>query len=609
MSKYVRPELRKLLHAKEQAGKRGRVSEEAKYCNVIGEILKKEGDLSGALREHESELQLCDSIGDRMGIAIANRRVGECKSEMGLHEEGLRHHKLYLRIAKSLGNLLEEQRALATIGRNCYFYALSLSEPESAKQLELSKDAILESLKCCEKLVATKGASEKIVLEMKARLFSNLSNYYEQKENLSLAKKYSQKAILLSKSHNFCCANFYLSLGSIHLACKEYNEALRQFNLALRQAEKDSDKPMRCHALEQMGAVFAILRDFSAAKQSWKSALKTGGMSDEENATLETRYMQIKNLLDCLDRRRRLHKEDYKRQIELLERLGDTACKLELFLLGVNYYKEELELAEKSGYGNTAEICCSIAVTYADLKDFENAVVFYELELKRSNDQYKNRCKRLKVLGDAHYEAGHSYVVVNDVYDRARLEGEELSDTGLLLGVWKSLLRLYEREGREKQVRLAKLAIEDLSLELSDSCDSGDEEEVEKFVLSESDISDEELEELQEGTMPVSGSRRAKKTYVDRINAKGETKLQQAAILGINCILLVPISILINYSPQGGLEWLGSCLSRELLLTRATTADGLLSTRPVTSETEKWRLYCWSTALVLMTPGGSTATG
>ena len=92
--------------------------------------------------------------------------------------------------------------------------------------------------------------------------------------------------------------------------------------------------------------------------------------------------------------------------------------------------------------------------------------------------------------------------------------------------------------GREEQVRLARMAIEDLSPDLSDSCDScdsGDEEdEVQQFVLSESDISEAELEELQEGTTPVSSVRRAKNTQVDRVNTKGETKLQEAAIQGIH---------------------------------------------------------------------------
>ena len=448
MSKYVKPELKKLLKAKEQAQKRGRLSEEAKYCNVIGEILKREGDLSGALREHETELGLCESIGDRLGIAIANRRVGECKSEMGQYEEGLKHLKLYLRISKSLSNLQEEQRALATIGRICYFYALSLPEPDSDKQLELSKASILESLRCCDRLETNKGATEKVVHEMKARLFSNLSNYYEQKENLPKAKQFIQKAISLSKSHNFCCTNFYLSLGSIHLACAEYNGALRQFNLALRQAEKDSDKPMRCHALEQMGSVLVILSDFNAAKLAWKSSLKIGCLSEDEESTLKTRYMLVNILLECLDRRRRLHKEDHKRLVELLERLGDTACKLELYQMGVKFYKEELELAETSGWGNLSEICCSIAVTYADLKDYENAIVYYERELKLCKNKFENVCKRLRVLGDAHFEAGHSYEVVNDVYDRARQDGELLFDKRPLLGVWKSLLRLYEKKGR-----------------------------------------------------------------------------------------------------------------------------------------------------------------
>ena len=84
------------------------------------------------------------------------------------------------------------------------------------------------------------------------------------------------------------------------------------------------------------------------------------------------------------------------------------------------------------------------------------------------------------------------------------------------------------------------MAIEDLSLELPDNCESGDEEdEVEQFVLSESEISEEELEELQDGATSVSGARRAKNTQVDRVNTKGETKLQQAAIQGMLYLLSV----------------------------------------------------------------------
>ncbi|KAI6649761.1 S-adenosyl-L-methionine-dependent tRNA 4-demethylwyosine synthase-like [Oopsacas minuta] len=533
MSKYVNPELRKLIHSKEQAQKRGNFSEEAKFCNVIGEFYKKEGNLAGALKEHEMELQLCESIGDRLGVAIANRRVGECKSEIGQFEEGLRHHKLYLRIAKSLGNLKEEQRALATIGRNCYLYALSLPEPDSSKQLEYSKDAILESLKCCDKLEANKNANDKDVLEMKARLFSNLSNYYEQKGNLILAKKYCQKAILLSKSHKFCCASFYFSLGSIYLSCKDYTDALRQFELAFRQADSDSDKPMCSYALEQMGVVFAILRDFNSAKYSWKRALKTGAITGEEKVSLQGNYMLIKKLITYIERLPMIHKEDYKHRIELLEKLGDTACKLDLFSIGVGYYEEELELAEKNGYTKISEICCSIAVTYADLKQYDKAVIYYERELECYGDWNKNKCNSLRALGDAHYEAGHHYLVIDDVYEKARLEGEESGNQKALVRVWKSLLRLYEREGRHQQVMLAKMAIDDLSTALSDSSessDSGDEEE--EFNLSESDISEDELEDLQEGTTAVSRVRRAKKTNLHKVNAKGETKLHQAAIQG-----------------------------------------------------------------------------
>lgn len=449
MSKYVSPELRKMLHAKEKAQKRGNTSEEAKFCNVIGEFYKKEGNVCGALKEHEMELQLCESIGDRMGVAIANRRVGECKSELGRFEDGLRHHKLYLRIAKSLGNLLEEQRALATIARNCYLYAQSLPQPGSDRQLEYFKDAILESLKCVDKLEANKKASERDIQEMKARLFSNLANYYEQKCNLSLAKKYCQKAILLSKDHKFCCAHFYLSLGSIHTTCKEYKEALRQFELTLKQAEKDNDKPMCCDALTQMGVVFAILGEYNTAKHSWKRALKTGGMSGDDKSSLQRNYMQIKKLLSGIDRMARLHKDDKKHRIEILDKLGDVACGLELYAVGVRFYKKELQLAENSGSSKVAEICRSIAVTYVDLKQYEDAIVYYERETACGGGGREKNCSSLKALGDAHLEAGHEYIVIHEVYERARLVAEQGQRKGLV-AVWKSLLRLYQREGNSK---------------------------------------------------------------------------------------------------------------------------------------------------------------
>ena len=87
--------------------------------------------------------------------------------------------------------------------------------------------------------------------------------------------------------------------------------------------------------------------------------------------------------------------------------------------------------------------------------------------------------------------------------------------------------------GRNEQIQLANMVIEDMTTaisDVSDSSESGDEDE--EFNLSESDISEDELEDLQEGTSVVSRVRKAKKTNLHKVNTKGETQLHQAAIQG-----------------------------------------------------------------------------
>ena len=91
--------------------------------------------------------------------------------------------------------------------------------------------------------------------------------------------------------------------------------------------------------------------------------------------------------------------------------------------------------------------------------------------------------------------------------------------------------------GGNEQIQLANMVLDDMSTAISDVSDisdnsaSGDEEE--EFNLSESDISEDELEDLQEGTTAVSRVRKPKKVNLHKVNTKGETQLHQAAIQGI----------------------------------------------------------------------------
>lgn len=48
------------------------------------------GDYDAAIREHQQELALSEVLGDVIGRAVANRKIGECFAEMGDIESALK---------------------------------------------------------------------------------------------------------------------------------------------------------------------------------------------------------------------------------------------------------------------------------------------------------------------------------------------------------------------------------------------------------------------------------------------------------------------------------------------------------------------------------------
>lgn len=97
------------------------------------------------MKEHQHELQLSESLHDLIGSAVANRKIGECYQELGDYQKALKHQKKHLRLAESAGNFVEQQRALATVGRThlCQAEILDQDDSEKPDVIEKAKAAFL----------------------------------------------------------------------------------------------------------------------------------------------------------------------------------------------------------------------------------------------------------------------------------------------------------------------------------------------------------------------------------------------------------------------------------------------------------------------------------
>ena len=145
-----------------------------------------------ALRERRCELALNEAVGDQLEVAKAHRMIGEALCSLEDYENALKHQRQHLQISKQLDNLVEQQRALATIGRTLFVWSEQKGDQAKQQHLTESLQAYLGSLEVCDQLEDDVGKAE--LLEMKGRLFLNIGLVYEAQNDMQQAQHFLEQA-------------------------------------------------------------------------------------------------------------------------------------------------------------------------------------------------------------------------------------------------------------------------------------------------------------------------------------------------------------------------------------------------------------------------------
>ena len=201
-----------LVRAKIKAQEAGNLKEEARVCGELGDQYTEEGAClkfyfliclntlgrhEDALRERRCELALNEAAGDRLEVAKAHRMIGETLCSLEDYENALNHQQQHLQISKQLDSLVEQQRALATIGRTLFVWSEQKSDQAKQQHLTESLKAYLGSLELCDCLEDDVGKGE--LLEMKGRLFLNIGLVYEAQGDMQQAEHFLEQACHILK--------------------------------------------------------------------------------------------------------------------------------------------------------------------------------------------------------------------------------------------------------------------------------------------------------------------------------------------------------------------------------------------------------------------------
>ncbi|XP_049621606.1 tonsoku-like protein [Suncus etruscus] len=402
-------ELRDLNKAKAKAQRDRQPREEAALCHQLGELLASHGRFAEALREHQQELLLLESVDDRLGCAVAHRKVGERLAELERYDAALQHQHCYLQLAEALSNHIELQRAWATIGRT----HLDIHDHcQSQEALLRAQEAFEKSLAIVdEKLEGTLAQRE--LSEMRTRLYLNLGLTFESQQEATLCSEFFKKSIFLAEQNHLYEDLFRAryNLGAMHWRRGQHSQAMRclegarECSRVLRKGCMESDC---CLLLSQ---VLQDLGDFLAAKRVLKKAYRLSGQKPSQKAAICRALKYVLAVIRLQQQQEEPEGSDPQSAMGICEQLGDLFSKAGDFPKAADAYRQQLHLAEllNRPRPELAVIHVSLATTLGDMKDHRGAVHHYQEELRLRGGNAVEEAQTWLNIALSRDEAGDAY--------------------------------------------------------------------------------------------------------------------------------------------------------------------------------------------------------
>ncbi|GFY33865.1 tonsoku-like protein [Trichonephila clavipes] len=532
-------ELKKIEREKCKAISQNKWKEAADASNYIGSELFRLAQYTEALKYHEEELTYNEMISDQLGIAVANRKLGECYTELGSFKKALSHIKTFLEIAVSIKNKVEEQRAWATLGRT--FYLKYVQEREgsgndsiNSKALDQAEKSYLEALELSESVKSELSSKE--YAEMKARCLLNLGLVCEWKGDITQCAENIRHAIFLASKYNLHedlhrCQS---SLAAVYQKHEQYTPALRLLDGAIASARKLNDKTLLYEELMAKAGILIAMKDFEGARYCLKKAYKLHSATEADEDKIEKHLRICIGLCNSQRKLQELNPSQNYEQKFILEKIADGLSSLEHYKLALEFYFATLKCMEEENFASSqkAPIYFSIAMTYKDIGNNIKAVEYLKMELdcygKEPTEQVKTLWKISEIL-----EETDEVEQLEKNYIKAASIAQKTSSNKILLNSLTKLLNFYEKNQMTEKAetirsKLNSSAFEDLSSDESEVEEESQDpfDDIRLSELSDLRDSDSENEDVN-----VRSKRRVKKPSL-KVNEKGETPLHQACING-----------------------------------------------------------------------------
>ncbi|KAI3451497.1 hypothetical protein Pfo_008162 [Paulownia fortunei] len=334
------------------AAAEGNRQEEARWANVIGDILKNRGEYVEALRWLRKDYEVSVRYLPEKQLLATCQSLGEVYLRLHQYNEALTYQKKHLELAKDENDLVEQQRASTQLGRtyhemflksdddHCavqnakkYFksamkLARTIKDNPPTERVSFIKEYIdahnnlgmleidLDNLDEAEKILSRglEICDEEEIIEYddtRSRLHHNLGNVYLELRKWEKAHEHIKKDILICKQIGHCQgeAKGYVNLGELHYRNQKYYEAIASYQKALDLAKSLEDENALAdqidHNIETVREAMKVMNELKKEEQNLKKLERNTEMARGTESERKCLLKQNASL-DCLVEKSRM---------------------------------------------------------------------------------------------------------------------------------------------------------------------------------------------------------------------------------------------------------------------------------------------------------------
>ncbi|XP_016500301.1 protein TONSOKU isoform X2 [Nicotiana tabacum] len=385
----------------------GNRSEEAKWANVIGDILKNRGEYIEALRWLRIDYEISLKYLSEKQLLPSCQSLGEVYLRIQDYKHALTFQKKHLELAKDENDLVEQQRASTQLGRTYHeiflkseddhdsvrnarkYFKLALALAKTLKKnLRSSKHSFvkeyidaynnigmlevdLDNLEEAEKVLreGLEICDEEEVNEDddgRSRLHHNLGNVYTELRKWNKAREHIEKDILICHRIGHCQgeAKGYINLGELHYRVQKYDEAMKCYEWALKLAKSMEDEDA---LISQANQNIEIVKEACRVMDEIKK--------EEQNLKKLAREMEIARGTEG-------ERKCLLQQNSSLDRLIEKSSAIFAWLKHHTYAKKKKQIAsELCDKEKLSDSFLAIGESYQKFREFDKALKWYNKSL------------------------------------------------------------------------------------------------------------------------------------------------------------------------------------------------------------------------------------